>query len=283
MKILALGASGFIGSHLVAALQARGDEVRCISLRDPQAAQHAQGIDSIVNLAGAPIAQRWNEHIKREIETSRTQLPHHFIDGLRELRNLPKTYVSASAVGYYGTSETATFTEASPPGNDFLAHVCQEWEHEAQRARELSMHAICIRTGLALGKDGGALQKMLLPFKLGAGGVIGNGKQWYSWIHIDDLIGIYLFALDNAAHIASGALNATSPRPVTNAEFTTSLGRALHRPTFLPTPTFALRAMLGDGVTVVLEGQRVLPERTRSLGYTFTYTDIDAAFRSLIA
>jgi hypothetical protein len=282
MKILVLGASGFIGSHLVAALEARSDEVRTSSLRDPQvAARTAEGSDAVINLAGAPIAQRWNEHSKREIETSRTELPHRFIDSLRQLQNPPKIYISASAIGYYGTSETTTFTETSPPGDNFLARVCREWEREAQRARELGMHAICIRTGLALGSDGGALQKMLLPFKLGAGGIIGNGKQWYSWVHIDDLIGIYLFALDNAARIESGALNATSPQPVTNAEFTKTLGQTLHRPTFLPTPTFALRAMLGEGATVVLEGQRVLPERTQSLGYTFKYTNLMSALDAL--
>jgi uncharacterized protein (TIGR01777 family) len=188
-------------------------------------------------------------------------------------------YVSASAIGYYGTSATATFTETSPPGDDFLARVCVGWETEARRAESLGMRVALIRTGLVLGTDGGALAKLLPIFKLGLGGPIGSGTQWYSWIHIDDLVGIYLLALDGA----SGPLNGTAPAPVTNRAFTDALGAALHRPAFLPVPAFAISAILGEGAVVVVEGQRVLPEATHERGYTFVYPTLAGALAALVS
>jgi uncharacterized protein len=279
MKILLLGESGFVGRHLAAALRERGDEVTGASLRDPVAAA-ALGAqcDAICNLAGEPIAQRWSAQVKRRIEESRVEAPRHFLEALSKRSRTTKTYVSASAIGYYGTSETQTFDEESPPGSDFLARVCAGWEREANRASELGMRVAIVRTGVALGKDGGALQKMLPPFRLGAGGTIGSGKQWLSWVHIDDLIGIYLTALDGA----SGPLNATAPQPVTSAEFTKTLAAELKRPAVLPIPVFALRAMLGEGAEMLLQGQRVLPRAALALGYRFAFAQLSDALANLL-
>jgi len=280
VKVAVLGASGFVGGHLTKALADRGDDVRAISLHDPEtAAVAASGCDVVVNLAGAPVAQKWNDDVKREILESRTLLPQRFLDALAKQPEIPKAYVSASATGYYGYSKDATFTESDGPGTDFLADVCARWEATARNAHDLGMRVACVRSGIALGRDGGALAKMLPPFKMGAGGIIGNGKQWFSWIHIDDLVGIYLLAIDGA----EGVLNGTAPNPVTNAAFTKALGEAIHRPSFLPVPTFALRAMLGEGADALLNGQRVIPKRTQELGYAFAYPAIEPALAQVLA
>jgi uncharacterized protein (TIGR01777 family) len=279
MRVGVIGSSGFIGRHLVAALSRRGDEVVTASLREPEAAAAALGAcEIIVNLAGEPIAQRWTPASKARLRSSRVEATHALIDALARSRNAARAYVSASAIGYYPASETATYTEASAPGHDFLGELCAAWEREAGRAAELGMRVAIVRTGVVLGADGGALAKMLPPFRLGLGGPIGNGKQWVSWIHIDDIVGIYLAAIDGA----SGIFNGTSPRPATNAEFTHALGRALRRPTFLPTPTFALRAMLGEGADLLLTGARALPEHTLASGYTFAFSSLDDALASLL-
>ena len=279
MRVAVFGASGFIGSHLTAALSARGDEVRAGSLRDPsRAAQLAAGCDAIANLSGEPIAQRWNAAAKERIEASRVALPRAFFEALAVTDGHPKVFVSASAVGYYGTSETRTFTEADPAGSGFLARVCERWEMQARRAAELGMRVACVRTGLALGAGGGALARLLWPFRLGLGGKIASGHQWYSWIHVDDLVGIYLMALDGA----EGTLNATAPNPVRNEAFAAALGAALHRPTPFPVPAFAVRALLGEGSTVLLEGQRVLPERTQRLGYAFRFPALEPALAQIL-
>ncbi len=279
MRVGVIGATGFIGKHLCAALSGRGDDVRALSLRNPvRTAQEATDCDVLVNLAGEPVAQKWSDAVKRAILESRTVAPQQMLDALSGAASKPSVYISASAVGYYGTSVDATFTESDGPGADFLAGVCAEWEATALGARDLGMRVACIRTGLALAADGGALGKILTPFRLGAGGIIGTGKQWFPWIHIDDLIGIYLLAIDGA----DGAINATAPNPVTNAEFTRALGEALHRPTLLPVPTFALRAMLGEGADALLQGQRVLPKRALELGYAFRYPTIAEALDSCL-
>lgn len=279
MKVALLGGSGFIGRHLAAALGARGDEVAIVSLRDlERAADLASSCDAIVNLAGEPIAQRWSANVKRRIEESRVALPHRFLDALSQRQRRSTIYVSASAVGYYGTSESETFVEESPPGNDFLARACIGWEREASRAQEFGMRVAIVRTGIALGTDGGALAKILPPFRAGAGGRIGSGRQWLSWIHVDDLAGIYLMALDGVP----GPLNATAPNPVTNAAFTETLGSALGRPAKLPVPTIALRILLGEGAEMLLTGQRVLPRRTEEQGYEFKFAELTAALKNLL-
>jgi uncharacterized protein (TIGR01777 family) len=279
LKVLLLGASGFVGRHLAPALSDRGIEVVSASLKDPAAAAGiAAQCDAIVNLAGEPIAQRWNAEVKRRIESSRVEAPRRFLDALAQRERRATTYVSASAVGYYGTSETATFVEESPAGDDFLAHICAAWEREALRATNLGMRVALVRTGIALGTDGGALEKMLPAFRLGMGGVIGSGRQWLSWVHVADLIGIYLLALDGA----DGPLNACAPNPVTNATFTKELAAALKRPAILPVPTLALRAMLGEGAKMLLGGQRVLPCRTQQLGYRFEFPELKDALANLL-
>lgn len=279
MKVLVLGASGFVGTHLCAALRARGDDVATASLRDPKAAaQAARGLDAVVNLSGESINQRWSRPVKERILASRTLAPREFLDALAAHDDRPATYVSASAVGYYGTSESVTFTESSPPGDDFLAHVCVEWEREAMRAQQFGMRVGIVRCGVALGSDGGALKAMLGPFRLGAGGPVGSGKQWISWVHIDDAVAVYLRALDEP----SGAVNATAPHPVTNAEFTKTLGEAVHRPAVVPVPTLALRAMLGEGADLLARGQRVIPQRLNDEGYAFAYPSLEPALKSLV-
>jgi uncharacterized protein len=279
VKVLLLGESGFVGKHLAAALLERGDEVAGASLRDPTAAARlAATSDAIVNLAGEPIAQRWNENVKRRIEASRVDAPRRLLDALAQLPRSCRIYVSASAVGYYGTSEVETFVEESLPGDDFLARVCVGWEREARRAADLGLRVALVRTGVALGSDGGALAKILPPFRLGLGGVIGSGHQWLSWIHIADLVGIYLMALREV----QGPLNACAPNPVTNATFTKELGAVLRRPALLPVPTFALRAMLGEGADMLLHGQRAVPRRTQELGYRFEFPDLRDALANLL-
>lgn len=280
MRVTILGASGFLGRRLAAVLRGRGDDIVTASLRDPAAAAAvARGSDVVVNLAGASVSARWTAQHKREIERSRTALPHAFLDALRSAGPPPRAYVSASAIGYYGTSRTATFTEASPPGDDFLARVCVRWEAEARRAEELGMRVALVRTGIVLGTEGGALAKLLPIFRLGLGGVVASGAQWYSWIHIDDQIGIYLHAIDGV----DGVLNATAPHPVKNREFTQALGRAVHRPTLFPVPAFAPSLLLGEGGVILTEGQRVVPERTLATGYAFRHPELDEALRSLVS
>jgi len=280
VNVTVLGASGFVGKHLLAALAARGDAVKTASLRDLAAAASAcAGADAVVNLAGETVAQRWTPAVKERIRSSRVDAPRALIDTLAKLPEPPKAYVSASAIGYFGTSEDDTFDESSPPGRDFLAHVCVEWEAEAQRASVFGARVALVRTGLALGIDGGALAKLLPLFRAGAGGIVASGRQWYSWIHIADLVGIYLAAIDGF----EGVLDATAPEPVRNAEFTRAFAAALHRPAFLPVPAFAVGLVLGEAALVVTEGQRVLPTRTASLGYAFRFPGIDAAFADLFA
>jgi len=279
MRIAVLGASGFIGRRLCAALRARGDDVAEISLRDPAAAAaQCRDAEAIVNLAGEPIAQRWSDDAKQRIRSSRVDLPRAFLQQLSHIGGRPEMFISASAIGYYGTSQDATFTESSPAGNDFLARVCVEWEAVSQSASSLGARVAIVRAGLVLAADGGALERILAPFRAGAGGRVGSGKQWYSWVHVDDAIGIYLHAL---AH-PDGVFNAVAPNPVRNAEFTKELAAAVHRPAFLPAPMFAIKAMLGEGAYVVTEGQRVLPQRTLADGYTFRYTTLRDALREIL-
>jgi uncharacterized protein (TIGR01777 family) len=273
-----LGGSGFIGRPLAASLQKRGDTVRVASLRDPiAAAATADGSDVVVNLAGASVAERWTDAQKRAIMTTRVDLPQAFLRALAGVAAKPKAYVSASAIGYYGTSRTATFTETSPAGDDYLASVCVAWEAEAQRARQLGMRVAIVRTGIVLGNAGGALGKLLPLFRFGLGGVVASGEQWYSWIHLADQVGIYELAIDGY----DGVLDATAPNPAKNRDFTTALAAAVHRPALFPAPEFALKLVLGEGAYVVTEGQRVLPEATLAAGYRFRFPDLGPALADI--
>jgi uncharacterized protein len=278
--VTVLGASGFIGRHLTTALRARGDEVIAASLRDPARAAEASVVsDAVVNLAGAPVAVRWTDAAKREMTRSRVDQQRAYLDALARAGARPAAYVCSSAIGYYGTSPTATFVESSPPGRDFLARLCVAWEAEADRAAALGMRVAKIRTGLVLGTDGGVLGKLLPVFRLGLGGVVASGEQWYSWIHLEDEVGIYLHALDGRA---DGVLNAAAPNPVTNREFTRALARTLGRPALFPVPGFAGRVLFGEGAMMLNEGQRVLPQRTLASGYVFRHPELGEALTSLL-
>ncbi len=279
MKITLIGASGFIGKPLVLALRERGDTVTTVSLRDPAAAAAAcAGADVVVNLAGEPVAQRWSDDVKAKIRSSRVDAPEALLAELEKSGTKFGAFVSASAIGYYGTSETETFVESSAPGSDFLAGVCVAWEAVADRFASVAGRIAKIRTGLVLGRDGGALGKLLPLFKAGAGGVVASGKQWYSWIALEDQIGIYLAAIDGA----SGVLNATAPDPVRNADFTKTLAAAVHRPAIFPAPAFAVGLVLGEGATVVTQGQRVLPQATQAAGYRFVFESLDVALANIL-
>lgn len=279
MRVALLGGSGFVGAAIASALRARGDTPLAISLRDPErAAERAADCAAIVNLAGEPIAQRWSAAVKRRILESRTLAPRAFLEHLARRQHEATVYISASAVDYYGSSSTATFDERSPAGSTFLASVCTAWEREAQHAASLGMRVACVRTGLALGR-GGMLARLLPLFRFALGGRIGDGAAWYSWIHITDLAGIYLSAIDDV----TGAINAVAPNPVTNAEFARDLGAALGRPVRLPVPVFALRAALGEGASVLLDRQRVLPTRALERGYRFRFPTLDGALRDLVS
>jgi len=283
MQITLLGGSGFLGRHLANHLRRRGDTVVTGSLRPGMAVAAAQlcaGSHAVVNLAGAEVARRWTPAHKAEIRGSRVDRTGDLMAELAKLSEAarPRVYVTSSAIGYYGVSETATFTEEDGPGTNFLAEVCVALEHEAKVALTLGMRLAILRIGIVLGADGGTLKALLPLYKLGFGGPIASGRQWTSWIHIADQMGIFTAAIDGAG----GILNGTAPNPVTNAVFAKALGRALHRPAILPTPALAIRLAFGEGATIVTEGQRVLPLRTQELGYQFQYPTLEGALKSVI-
>jgi hypothetical protein len=279
VNVTLIGASGFIGRRLNEALLKRGEHVSAVSLREMSTAKReCEGADAVVNLAGENVAVRWTPAAKERIRSSRVDLPRELISAFATMRKPPKAYVSASAIGYYGVDDSKAFTEKDPPGDDFLAKVCAAWEYEANKTAEYGCRVAIVRTGLALGKDGGALPRILPIFKLGAGGVIASGNQWCSWIHIDDLIGVYLAAI----YEGSGIYNATAPNPIRNREFTRALASVLQRPAVVPVPSFVVERMLGEGAMLLTKGQCVLPERTMACGYEFRYTLIDRALAALL-
>jgi uncharacterized protein (TIGR01777 family) len=294
MRVTATGATGLIGTRLVQALKARGDEVTVLS-RNPGKARDALGVeavawdpergpaptealagrDAVVHLAGENVAQRWTNSSRERIRNSRERGTRNLVAGLSDADPRPGTLVSSSAVGYYGSRGDELVDEDAPAGEGFLADVCQAWEREAQAASDLGVRVVSVRTGVVLDKDGGALAKMLPPFRLGIGGPVAGGRQYLPWIHADDLVGIYLAAIDGDGW--SGAVNATAPEPVTNAAFSKALGRALKRPAIAPVPALAIRALYGDMAEIVTEGQRAVPRRTLELGYAFRHPDLDEA------
>jgi uncharacterized protein len=278
MRITITGASGLIGSRLVAALEGRGDEVTKVSLRggppDPAA---LAGRDAIVHLAGENVAQRWTDEARREIRESRVRGTRQLVEAIAQADPKPGALISSSAVGYYGPHGDERLDEDTPPGDDFLAEVCVAWEAEASQAA--TGRVVIVRTGVVLDPQGGALSKMLTPFKLGGGGPVAGGAQYMPWIHVDDVIGIYLAAIDNPW---SGPVNATAPEPVTNKTFSKALGRALHRPAVAPIPGAAIRLLYGDMAEIVTKGQRVVPRRTLELGYAFEHPDLDEALRAAL-
>jgi uncharacterized protein (TIGR01777 family) len=282
MRVTITGASGLIGSKLAAVLTQRGDEVTKVSLRHgPPDPADLAGRDAIVHLAGEPVAQRWSDDARRRIRDSREQGTRALVEAIAQAEPRPRALISSSAVGYYGPHGDEPLDEATPPGHDFLAEICVVWEREADKAAELGLRVVKVRTGVVLDKDGGALSKMLLPFKLGGGGPVAGGGQYMPWIHVDDVVGIYVRAIDDPAF--SGAVNATAPEPVTNKVFSKALGKALHRPAVAPIPGAAIRLLYGDMAEIVTKGQRVLPKRTLELGYTYRHPDLDEALESAVA
>jgi uncharacterized protein (TIGR01777 family) len=277
MNIAVTGASGFIGRRAVELLQARGHTTRPISLRS--APSPLTGCDAVVHLAGEPVAQRWTVSAKQRILDSRVEGTRALLSAMRE--HPPNVLVSASAVGYYGSCGDQILTEQSPPSSDFLGQVAAAWEHEALEAEKLGVRVVRLRIGVVLGPGGGALRKMLLPFRMGVGGRLGPGTQWMSWIHLEDLCGMILFALGEST--LRGVLNATSPHPVTNSEFTRALARGVHRPAMIPVPAFALRLLLGEMSEVLLGSQRAVPEAALRAGFEFRYPEIGAALFQILS
>lgn len=280
MIIAITGASGFVGRNLAAKLAADGHTTRAVSLRSKLSADALAGCDAVVNLAGEPVAQRWTASVKRRIIESRVEGTRAVVDALAALEKKPSVLVSASAIGYYGSRGDEILTENSPPSTDFLGDLSVAWEHEARAAEKLGVRVVCPRIGVVLGRTGGALQKMLPAFRLGAGGRIGTGKQWMSWIHIDDLVALLVFGLLNTA--LEGPVNAVAPHPVTNAEFTRELARALHRPAIFPVPGFALNLLFGEMSSMLLGGQRVLPQAALAAGFAFRYSELASALADLL-
>lgn len=300
MKVLVTGATGFIGRALVAALRERGDEVRALA-RDPAKARAGLGVDAfawdsrsavpadamkdvdgVVHLAGEGLAdKRWSAARKAVLLDSRVEGTRRVVEAVAAASPRPKVLVSGSAIGFYGDVPEGDLDETSAAGLDFLAKLCVAWEKEARAAETFGVRVVCVRSGVVLGKGGGALAKMLLPFKMGAGGPIGSGKQWMSWIHLDDEVGLILHALDRAD--VRGPLNATAPAPARNKAFVRALGRALHRPAIAPAPAFAMKLAFGEMAAVVLlAGQKVLPAKAQATGYHFRHPDLDAAMRAAV-
>jgi uncharacterized protein (TIGR01777 family) len=245
----------------------------------PAPAEHLAGRDAVVHLAGESISQRWNAEAKERIRRSREQGTANLVAGLRAADPRPATLVSSSAVGYYGSRGDEELDEDSAPGTGFLPDICVAWEREAAAARELGLRVVIPRTGVVLDKSGGALATMLPIFRLGAGGPVAGGDQWLPWIHADDIVGLYLAALDDPRY--DGPLNATA-EPVRNKEFSKALGHALHRPAVAPVPGFAVRLLYGDMASLVTDGQRAVPRRARELGFAFRHPDLDEALRSAV-
>ena len=295
MRVAVTGATGFIGRELCAELVRDGHRVVALT-RDPRRAQAAlpgalvanwgdpaaalPPVDGVVNLAGESVAGRWSEEKKRRLRESRIAGTRRLVEAIASAVERPTVLVSASAVGYYGDRGEETLTEASGPGRDFLAQLCQEWEAEAQSAEALGLRVARLRLGVVLDRDGGALSQMLTLFRLGAGGPLGSGRQWFPWVHRADVVGLCRFALETAE--ASGPINAVAPHLVRNSEFARALGQALHRPALAPAPAFALRLVLGEFAETLLGSQRVLPERAEALGYAFRFPQLAPALRAIL-
>jgi uncharacterized protein len=301
MKIAIAGATGFVGSRLVEQLQAQGHQI-VILTRSPQQASNRfgqaeivgynplksgewqsaiDGCDAIINLAGEPIAEkRWTPAQKRVMLESRQIGTEKIVEAIEKATNKPPVLINASAIGYYGTSETSKFDETSPAGSDFLAEVCTKWETAAQAASASGTRVVILRLGIVLGENGGALGKMLAPFSAFVGGPIGSGKQWFSWIHRDDVVKLIIAALTDTN--MRGVYNATAPNPVTMTDFAQTLGTVMNRPSWLPVPNFALEALLGEGAIVVLQGQQVTPTNTLAQGFEFQYPTLKPALAAIL-
>jgi uncharacterized protein len=291
MRVLVSGGTGLVGRPACDALRAAGHAVTIVSREPGRVPARAIGwdglraampeTDAIVNLAGESIASgRWTAARKAAIRSSRVEATRALVDAVAAASPRPKVLVNASAIGYYGAHGDEPLDETAAPGADFLARVCVEWEAEARRAEVLGLRVVLLRLGVVLAPDGGALSAMLLPFRAALGGAIGGGRQWMSWVHRDDVVGLLREAVGNAEY--AGPVNATSPNPVTNRDFTRALGRALHRPTVLPVPGIGVRLLLGEMATMLLTGQRVLPKAAERLGYAWQQPELPAALERCV-
>ena len=301
-KILITGATGLIGLKLCKMLIGRGDHLT-IFTRDLQKAKKEisgareyvswnynipgewsgciNGKDAVIHLAGASIAgKRWNKEYKDIIMESREKSTRSLVNAIEQAAQKPSSFISSSAVGYYGNSGNTILTEDSDNRNDFLSNVCKVWEEEAEKVERLGVRRVSVRTGIVLSKDGGALKQMLPAFRFFAGGPLGNGRQWFPWIHIDDLIRIYIYALDNSS--VSGSINAAAVNPITMKEFAKKLGKTLHRPAIIPVPLFALKMAIGESAKAVVASQRVVPEKLLRGGFKFKFENAEDALRDLL-
>lgn len=298
MRALVTGATGFLGRSLLkrldrpVVLSRRPEKARQL-LGDVEAyawqpeagllpAEALRGIEWVFNLAGEPVAEgRWTAAKKQRIRTSRICGTRALVSSMAALEDRPRVLISASAVGYYGARGDEPLDETGKPGSDFLAEVCQAWEAEAERARELGIRVVTPRIGIVLGRGGGALGKMLTPFKLGLGGRLGDGRFWMPWVHLDDVVGLLMHAAES--HEVSGPVNAVAPSPATNAEFTSALASVLHRPAIFPVPAFALRLVLGEITSALLASQKVVPRVAERTDYRFNYPSLEEALREAIS
>lgn len=298
MTITVTGASGFIGRRLMKLLAANGHSLHVLSRHagtnlppnvrlsvwdaaagpPPEAA--LRGTDAVIHLAGEPVAQRWTADVRRRIRESRVQGTRNLVEALGNMAELPRVLVCASAIGYYGSRGDEVLTEASAPGSGVLPEICVAWEHEAVAAEYLGLRVVRVRIGIVLASHGGALARMLPPFRMGVGGRLGNGKQWMSWIHLDDLCELLRFAVEQPVR---GAMNAVAPYPVTNSEFTKTLAAALKRPALFPVPPFALRLMFGEMADVLLASQRVSPKGAEDAGFRPRYPQLAGALADLLS
>lgn len=293
VKVAVAGGTGFIGSHLLHALKAAGHEVAVISRKPLPKASIAvytwdqlkedptsmEGVDAVVNLAGESINQRWTDAAKQRILHSRLKVTQSVAEWVARVERKPSVVINGSGMSYYGNSETAVFDESSPANvTDFLSSVVRDWEAAADGIQGVRL--VKLRIGLVLGADGGALPKMLLPYRMFVGGRIGSGRQWHSWIHIDDMVRAIKFALEEPS--IDGPVNGTAMHPVTNDEFGRTVGRVLKRPHYFPLPASAFKLALGETSTLLLEGQRVLPRKLQDHGFQFAYPTLEEALRHLL-
>ena len=302
MRLILTGGTGFIGNALRESLVQKGHEVVVFTRQSARENQpgirtrysywnppgggrwerELEGMDGVINLAGEPIVgRRWTQEQKQKILESRVGTAQALVRAIRAAKKKPFFLLNASAVGYYGPHGDAEVTEKTPPGSDFLAETCKAWEAHALRAEELGIRVILIRIGIVLEKGGGALGKMLTPFRLGLGGPLGTGNQWMSWIHREDLIGLIRYLVE--AKEARGAFNGTAPNPVRMKEFAKTLGAVLHRPAFFPVPGLMLKILLGEMADVLLKGQRVLPKRALEMGYSFKFPRLEEALKEILS
>ncbi|MDR3666181.1 MAG: TIGR01777 family oxidoreductase [Ignavibacteriaceae bacterium] len=300
-KIIITGATGLIGRELCKSLNKNGDEVTVFT-RDTDKGKkilpylnnfvewdynrpelwknQLEGTDAIIHLAGENVVgKRWTYSHKKNIMKSRKTATKNLVNAIEMVNIKPKIFISSSAVGYYKDNGNDEITEESPTGSDFLSYVCRSWENEAKQVEKFGIRRVSIRTGIVLSSKAGALKKMILPFMLFAGGSIGKGNQWFPWIHIEDIVNIYLFALNNEI---SGEINGTAPNPVTLKEFTKTLGKVLHRPSFINIPEFVLKLVAGEGAESILASLRVIPKKLSCTSFQFKYSDLEAALKSLL-